>query len=427
MTRLRLRRYALALCAVLLIPPVLWIGVVLIAPTDWATRHVIAALEAGTRRSARLDRLSVRWLGGVRLTNVEIGAPSHGDDPWLKARSVESDIAFLDLFGGQLRPRSVVASGVDLRVLRRADGTFEIADLIKPVEKDPGHSHAHADAAPLVVQIQGGNLTIIDEPSQTRLHMHDVQGEATLEERRISISGLRGILNGGPFQLVAELDRTGAEPRFEGRFRADDVVLDEGMNALRYAVPVLAGTSLNLKGHLDADVYVQGRGATGDALSRSLVGHGILAINPIDLDGAPLMAELSKIAEISQQGRVASIRSDFVIKDQRITTDHFTLKIGRVPITLAGWTNFDGRLDYRINLKGLTDRLPDRARRLLGDLKVDVGSVASLTLRGNVNQMLVQVNGVSLDRTLIKATGLKREDREKLRVLGRQFLDQIAR
>ena len=152
------------------------------------------------------------------------------------------------------------------------------------------------------------------------------------------------------------------------------------MNALRYAVPVLAGTSLNLKGHLDADVYLQGRGATGDAVSRSLAGHGMIAINPIDLDGAPLMAELSKIADISQQGRVASIRSDFVIKDQRVTTDHFTLNVGRVPITLAGWTSFDGQLDYRINLKGLTDRLPDRARRLLGDLKVDVGSVASLDL-----------------------------------------------
>ncbi len=103
------------------------------------------------------------------------------------------------------------------------------------------------------------------------------------------------------------------------------------MSALRYAVPVLAGTSLNLKGHLDADVYLRGRGADGDALSRSLGGHGVIAINPIDLDGAPLIAELSKIAEISQQGRLASIRSDFVIQDRRVTTDHFTLNVGPSP------------------------------------------------------------------------------------------------
>ena len=137
-------------------------------------------------------------------------------------------------------------------------------------------------------------------------------------------------------------------------------------------------------------------------VSRSLAGHGVIAINPVDLDGAPLIAELSKIAELSRQGRVASIRSDFVIKDRRITTDHFTLNIGRVPMTLAGWTGFDGHIDYRINLKALTDRLPDKARRLLGELNVDLGSLTTLTLRGTVNQMVVQVNGVSLDRGLLR-------------------------
>jgi hypothetical protein len=427
MTKLRLRRYALALCAVLMIPPLLWVAAVMIAPTDWATRHVVAALEAGTRRSVRLERLSIRWLGGVRLTNLEITSPTDGDSPWFAARSVELEIGFLNIVRGKLRPRAVVASGVSLRARRRHDGTFEIADQIKPAEKHPSHAPVPHDETPLVVQIKGAGLTILDEPSQTRLKMQDVEGEAHIEERRISIPNMRGVLNGGPFAMAGELDRTEAEPRFEGRFRADDVVLDDGMNALRYAVPVLAGTSLNLKGHLDADVYFQGRGGPGDAVSRSLSGHGLIAINPIDLDGAPLITELSKIAEISQQGRLASIQSDFVIGDRRVTTDHFTLNVGRFPITLAGWTSFDGHLDYRINLKGLTDRLPDKARRILGDLKVDVGSMANLTLRGTVNQMLVQVNGVSLDRSLLKAKGFNRDDREKLRAIGRKFLDEIAR
>ena len=427
MTRLRLRRYALALCSVLLIPPLLWTGVVLIAPTGWAARQVTTALQAATKRSVRLEQLSVRWLGGVRLTNLEISAHSDGTDPWFKALHVELDMGLLDVFGGRLRPRKATATGVELRVLRHADGRLEIADLIKREEIHPIHPHTHHDADPLIVQIQGGNLAIIDEPSHTRLNIKDVDVEAIVEERKTAIPSLRGVLNGGPFQMVGELDRTGREPRFEARLQADDVVLDDGMCVLRYAIPVLAGTSLNLKGHLHADIYLHGEGATGEALSRSLAGHGIIAINPIDLDGAPLIAELSKVAEISQQGRLASIRSDFVIKDRRVTTDHFTLNVGRVPLTLAGWTNFDGRLDYRINLKGLTDRLPDKARRLLGDLNVDIGSMASVTLRGTVNEMLVQVNGVSLDRSLIKATRLKREDRDKLRILGRQFLDQLAR
>ncbi len=66
MTNLRIRRYALCVFTVLLIPPLLWVGVVLITPTDWAKRQIVAALEAGTRRSVRFERLSARWLGGVR-------------------------------------------------------------------------------------------------------------------------------------------------------------------------------------------------------------------------------------------------------------------------------------------------------------------------------------------------------------------------
>ena len=112
MTKRRLRRYALGLCAVLLIPPLLWVGVVVIAPTDWAKRHVVAALEAATERSVRLERCRCSWLGGVRLTNLEIGSPSHGDDPWLKAQDLELDISFLDLLRGNLRPRTVEGSGL---------------------------------------------------------------------------------------------------------------------------------------------------------------------------------------------------------------------------------------------------------------------------------------------------------------------------
>jgi uncharacterized protein involved in outer membrane biogenesis len=427
MTNLRFRRYALCVFTVLLIPPLLWVGVVLIAPTDWAKRHIVAALEQGTKRAVRLERVSVRWLGGVRLTNLEIAAPTDGDSPWFTARSVELDIGFLNIVRGMLRPRTVAASGVYLRARRRHDGTFEIADQIKPADKHLNHAPVPRDETPLAVQIKGASLTILDEPSQTRLHMQDVDGEAVLDDRRIVIENLSGVLNGGPCRFVGELDRTGDESRFEGRIQAQDVVLDDGMSVLRYAVPVLAGASLNLKGHLNTDVYLQGRGASGDTLSKSLTGHGMIAINPIDLDGAPLIAELSKVAELKRQGRVASIRSDFVIEDRRITTDHFTLNVGRVPVTLAGWTSFDGHLDYRINLKGLTDRLPDKARRLLGDLNVNVGSLTILTLRGTVNQMVVQVNGVSLDRGLLKDAGLKREDREKLRAVGRKFLDQLTR
>jgi AsmA-like C-terminal region len=427
MTFHRLRRYALYLVAVLLIPPLLWVGAVLIAPTGWANTRVTALLEARTGRSVRLERLSARLLGGIRLTNLAIGSPRSALDPWLRIADLRLDISLLDLFRGKLQPHILELDGMNLRVLRRSDGSLEIADLIQLDTKAKSLSDHHRDLGGFAFHIQSGDLTLIDEASQTRLHMRNVEGDGIRSDRKLVVKNLRGTLNGGAFHFVGQVDRTDGVPTVEGQFQAEDVVLDDGMSALRYAVPVLAGAPLNLKGHVDSDIYLQGRGATWDALSSSLVGHGVITISPVDLEGAPLVAELSKITDLKRQGRMASIRSDFGIQDRRITTDHFTLNIGRVPITLAGWTGFDGQLDYRVNLKSLSDRLPDTARQILGDLNVDFNKLANLSVKGNVNKMAVLIDGVPIDQTLVRKVGLKREDREKLRVLGREFLDKLAR
>jgi hypothetical protein len=427
MTFRRLRRYALYLVAALLIPPFLWVVAVLIAPTGWANERVTALLEARTGRSVRMESFSARLLGGIRLTNLEIGSPKNVVDPWLRIVNLRLDISLLDLCRGRLQPQVLELEGMKLRALRRADGSFEFADLIRPDTTAKTASEDDRDHGEFAFHIRSSDLTIIDETSKTRLHMANVEGEGIRSDRKIVIKSLRGTLNGGAFHFVGQADRTDGVPTIEGRFQADDVVLDDGMSALRYAVPVLAGAPLNLKGHVDSDIYLNGRGATWDALRDSLVGHGVITISPVDLDGAPLVAELSKIAELNRQGRVASIRSDFEIRDRRITTDNFTLNIGRTPITLAGWTGFDGQLDYRVNLKRLSDRLPDTARQILGDLNVDVDKLTLLSVKGNVNKMDVLIDGVPLDQNLARKVGLKREDREKLRVLGRQFLDKLAR
>jgi hypothetical protein len=177
------------------------------------------------------------------------------------------------------------------------------------------------------------------------------------------------------------------------------------------------------------DLYLQGKGKTWETLSRTLAGHGLIAINPVDLEGSPIVGELSKIVDFKRQGRAASIKTDFLISNRRVTTDHFVLDVGRVPLLLSGWTDFDGKLDYRINLSGLSDRLPEKARRFLGNLDPELQALKVLTLQGTINQMAVHLNGVSLDRDLLREAGLKvnKQDREKLRVLGKKLLDELVR
>ncbi len=424
----RLRWYVWLLIGLILTPPLLWVAVVVVAPTGWAKAKLVAILESRSGRRVGLEGVSVRFLGGIELTNLEIGSPKDTGDPWLKAAEVRLDIGPLQILQGQLHPSRVDVDGLELRVLRHADGTVELADLIRPVPAPallaPGRRKSINHIA---IQVRQANVIVRDEPTQTQLQLQDVEGEGYSEGPRAVVDHLRGTLNGGRFRFAAQVDRTAMAMDLKAQFRADDVKLDEGLKILRYVVPVLAGAPSTLKGRLNTDFYVQGQGPSWKGLCRSIAGHGVIALNPIELDGAPLVAELSKFVEMSGPRRVGSIRTDFLVKDRRITTDQFTWNIAKLPITLSGWTDLDGRIDYHMKVEGLNDRLPERVRHILGDLKVDVGSLTSLTLRGTVNKLVVQVNGVPLDGKLLRDTGLRRDDRERLRLLGRQLRDKILR
>jgi len=411
---------------VLLAPPLLWILIVLVAPTSWARSHVIARLERSSGRSVQLDNLNVCLDGCIELTGLKIGSPRSVGDPWLEAKRIRIDVSPWQLLCGKFEPTNLQADEATLRVLRREDGSLELADLVIL----DGHGAVTSSYEPhrcgtckMNAKIQQTRILLIDEPSHTQLTFDEVEGEGISEGEGAFVATLSGRLNQGPFQFTAHFDRAGGQPNFEGQFRTSDVVLDRGMSVLRYLVPVLAGAAGEIQGRLAMDVYLRGRGETRAVLCKSLVGNGSLVLDPIELNGTPLMAEFAKLAELSTTDNIASVRSDFVVQDGRIKTDHLNLTAGRIPVAMSGWTDFDGRLDYQVKLDGVVDRLPEQARKFIGGLDLDINSLASLRLRGNVDRVTITAaRGRSPLEQIIGP-----EDRERLKVLGRQFRDKLVR
>ena len=91
----RWRWYVRILCGLALLPPLLWLLVVLVAPTGWARRQIVARLESRSGRRVALDGVSVGLMGGIRLTNLQIGSPQGTTDPWLKAADIRLDFGLL--------------------------------------------------------------------------------------------------------------------------------------------------------------------------------------------------------------------------------------------------------------------------------------------------------------------------------------------
>ena len=422
----RWRWWARILCGLALLPLFLWLLVVLIVPTGWARRRIVAQLESRSGRRVALEGVSVGLLGGIHLTNLAIGSPEGTADPWLKVGDLRLDFSLFQMLGGDCRPRNIDVDGVELRVLRRGDGTVELADLLRPVSPPIGDDGRRLPPeGRITVRVNRADVTVLDEPTRTRLDLRDVQGEGYAEGPLAVLERIHASVNGGDLRLAARVDRTVSDLAAEAQVRVDDVALDDGMSVLRYIVPVLPAGSA-VKGRLDADMSFGGRGPTWPALCRGLSGHGGLALNRVALDGTPIIAELTRLTELGPR-RVGSIRTEFAYRSGRVATDHLTLNIGRMPITMSGWTDLEGRIDYEMKIRGLNERLPDGARRILHELKVDTGSLTSLALRGTLGQMVVQVNGVPIDANLVGEPRLRPDERQRLRLLGRELRDQLLR
>ena len=76
MKRPRLSRRWLVPLGILLIPPLFWSLMLILVPMEWARARIVSRLGQATGRSVRLEGVRIGFLGGVQLTNLQIGSPA---------------------------------------------------------------------------------------------------------------------------------------------------------------------------------------------------------------------------------------------------------------------------------------------------------------------------------------------------------------
>jgi len=433
----RLRRLWLIPAGLVILPAVLWVLIVVAAPTSWARNRFALGIERATGRTARLDRLSVCFFGGLRLSNLEIGAPGTLDDPWLRAREVSLDLSPLSVLGGSSRLKNLEVYDATLRILRRKDGSFELSDLVRPTDSTQDFKKAGSDccalgtclsgAHRLRIGIHGTLIHVVDLVNATNYEVHGVEGEAILEGKSGGSFAVDGVLNGGAVQLSGQFDRTLKEPSFDIEVEATDVTLTNGMGGLRYLIPALAGEKVQVEGKLAGHASLQARGSEAATLRKSLRGRGSLCLAPVRLQGSSFLDAISKFAEVAPSKVSQSMSSQFRIADQRITTNSSTIQLGPIPVKLKGWTDFDGNLEYKFNLEAMTSRIPEKALRLLREIDIEVDKMGDLELSGTLDRLVVRLDGEPLKPLNPGESSRVGDDRDRLRELGRRVLERVVR
>jgi AsmA protein len=416
------KRHVTAL-GVLALAPVVWVAFVAVLPTGCARKTIVERLARATGRQVTLGSLHVGALGGVTLGDLKIGAPGSGDDPWLQVDQATVNVSLMQLMFGQLDPTEIEVEGVKLRVLRRADGSLELADLLRP-DGDakvitPPTSEV-CEPSGLEVTVSGAMVTIVDEPTGSKLELTGVSGRGTCQGCVAHVTQLRGSVNGGTFELAAQADKSEAVPRFEGQLRVRGAGLSQGMSALGYLVPVLAGTRSGLDGKLTLDLYLRGQGDTREGLAESLVGQGRIGLDPVALDGSKLLSGIGDLFELPPQGRVGDVWGDLKVQNGRIMSDNLTVDVSKVPLVFVGWTDFEGRVNYRLKTDGLSEKLPAQAHEFLSRLRpgLKVNELADVKIQGTVEALSVTAHGVPIARGA---------ESQKLQEIGRRVRDQIRR
>jgi AsmA protein len=435
-SRKRFYRFGLGL---VLVPASLWALVVALMPMGWARARVEQAMTRALGQPVRLGALRLSVLGGVRLLDLEVGPPADPDTtpdgPWLTAREVRLDLNLPQLVAGRVEPARCRASGVALRVLRRADGSFEFGDLLaRDPSPDVDSESAGGDRpVALAIELADCRLEVLDAPTGTRLGLAGVSATGRWADETVELERLTGTLNGGRLELAARLVRGRGLPRFEGELRVEGAALDSGLGVVRYLAPALGEAGESVEGRLDLDVVLRGFGATGPEVAASLNGEGHLRVEDLTLDGCPLMSAIAEAFRQPTRGRVGSLRGDFLVADRRVVTRNLTAQVGPVPILMAGWTDFDGRLDYVVRLdhlaariNELADRLSPEARQPLAELRASLGQAAQLRLQGSGGDVVLSADGKRVDEWVERAANPNSREYRALQQLGQQIRDRSA-
>lgn len=230
----------------------------------------------------------------------------------------------------------------------------EIMDALPAAEEDTAVEEAPAEPMQAVVVPRNLNLSLNTDLRKVlfgQMTIHEITGEMRIADGALSLERLRlGVFGGkatasGSYSTAADpahpalklnADISGAS--FQKTF--------EELEMVQKLVPIFAKTggdyslALDLRTSLDAEMSpdLHSLNATGEIKSANIHIQNIEAFDA--LAKALGNDDLRKI-----EAKDVAIR--FAIKDGRITTQPFDLKMGGVNINLAGSTGLDQTIDYK--------------------------------------------------------------------------------
>lgn len=160
-------------------------------------------------------------------------------------------------------------------------------------------------------------------------------------------------------------------PKMDAGFRLNDINFAQAYKDLDM-VQQFAPIFENLKGNFSGNMNIQtDLDATMSPVLSTMQGNGNLSTKDLSLSGVKVIDQIAdavKKPELKEM-KVKDMTLDFTIKDGRVATQPFDIKLGEYAMNLSGTTGLDQTIDYTGKIK-LPASAGDFAKLTTLDLKI---------------------------------------------------------
>ena len=237
---------------------------------------------------------------------------------------------------------------------------------------------------------------------------NDVNGKLVVRGGKVDMQNLSLGTMGGNVVLNGSYSTADPKtPTFDAGLKLTDLAFAQvykELNMVRQLAPIFENLKGTFSGHINLDTQLD---QTMSPVLPTLEGDGSLSTRNVNLSG---VTAIDKIADAINKPdmknlNVKDMNIDFTIKDGRIETKPFDLKLGDYNLNLSGTTGLDQTIDYTGKVK-----LPESAGKLAEYTTFD------LKIGGTFTSPSVKVDAKSMANQALKSAGEKALDKltEKL-------------
>lgn len=232
---------------------------------------------------------------------------------------------------------------------------FNLNDFMTPADTTAVVEEAVADTAAVGIIKVPDNIdfrmqALFKEVLFDNMTLKNVQGLLIVKNSKVDMQNLSlGTMGGNVVVNGYYYTPADAQPQFNGGFKLSNIGFAqayEELNVVRNLAPIFSGLTGNFSGNVNIDAQLD---ETMSPVLSTLNGSGALSTKDLSLNNVGVIQTVADIVQKPslKDTKVKDLNIEFTIKDGRVNTKPFDIKLGDYKMNLSGSTGLDQSIDYK--------------------------------------------------------------------------------